>query len=171
MTIHVRAATSVDAPAIARINVDSWLAAYRGIVSDRFLSRISTSARERAWRERILGDKTRVTLVAERDRELVGYCGLSTPARDEDAGFGVAEIAAIYVHPSAWRTGAGHTLMDAALEALREAGWGAVTLWVFEANSGARAFYDRYRFALDGSTQSHPDLGPAAVEVRLRLKL
>ena len=76
MTIHVRAATSVDAPAIARINVDSWLAAYRGIVSDRFLSRISTSARERAWRERILGDKTRVTLVAERDRELVGYCGL-----------------------------------------------------------------------------------------------
>ena len=171
MTIEVRAATSDDAPAIARINVASWRAAYDGIVSDRFLKGISTSSRERAWRERILADATRVTLVAERDGELLGYCGLSTPSRDEDAGFGVAEVAAIYVDPSVWRIGAGRALMDAALATLRAAGWTAATLWVFEANSRARAFYERYGFALDGAKQAHPDLGPGAIEVRMRRAL
>ena len=171
MTIEVRAATSDDAPVIARINVESWLAAYRGIVSDRFLRRISTTARERAWRERILADATRLTLVAERESKVVGYCGLSTPSRDEDAGLGVAEVAAIYVDPSVWRIGAGRALMDAALATLREAGWAAATLWVFEANSRARAFYERYGFTLDGSKQAHPELGPSAVEVRMRRTL
>jgi ribosomal protein S18 acetylase RimI-like enzyme len=171
MTIQVRAATVNDASAIARINVESWRAAYRGIVSERFLNGISISARERAWRERIIVDTTRVTMVAENGGNVLGYCGLSTPSRDEDAGFGVAEIAAIYVHPSLWRTGTGRKLMEAALATLSEAGWGAVTLWVFAANSQARAFYDRYGFTLDGSTQTHPELGPGAVEVRLRLSL
>jgi ribosomal protein S18 acetylase RimI-like enzyme len=171
MTIQVRSATTDDAPAIARVNVESWQAAYRGIVSDRFLREVSVDVRERAWRDRVLSDPSRLTLVAERDGEVLGYCGLSTPSRDEDAAFGVAEIAAVYVHPDAWRTGAGGALMESALAALRDAGWRVATLWVFEANLRARGFYERYGFTLDGSRQGHPELGPNAAEVRLRLTL
>ncbi len=171
MNIAVRTATTDDATAIARVNVASWQAAYRGIVSDRFLRGVSAGARERAWRDGIFGDPSRLTLVAQRDGEVIGYCGLSTPSRDEDAGPGVAEIAAIYVHPDTWRTGAGGVLMEAALANLRDAGWRVVTLWVFEANERARGFYARYGFTLDGSRQRRPDLGRNAVEVRLRLIL
>jgi len=171
MTIEVRPAITDDAPAIAQVNVASWQAAYRGIVSDRFLRGVSAEVRERTWRDRILSDPSRLTLVAERDREVVGYCGLSTPSRDDDAASGVAEIAAIYVHPDAWRTGAGGVLMESALATLRDGGWRVATLWVFEANERARGFYERYGFTHDGWRQGRPDLGPNAAEVRLRLTL
>jgi len=115
MTIRVRPGVFEDAAVIARINVASWRAAYRGIVSDDFLARISVGARERAWRERILGDPTRPVFVAERDDTVIGYCALAAPSRDEDAAPGVAELAAIYVDPDRWRSGAGTSLMRTGL--------------------------------------------------------
>jgi L-amino acid N-acyltransferase YncA len=171
MTIDLRPGVVDDAPAIARINVEAWLAAYQGIVSDSFLAAISVSAREHAWRERILGDPERPVLVAERDGELIGYCGMSAPSRDADAAIGVAEITAIYVSPRVWRSGAGRALMDAALSLLRAHGWQSATLWVFQANAQARAFYEAFGFTVDGTTQTHAQLGTGALEVRMRLTL
>jgi GNAT superfamily N-acetyltransferase len=78
------------------------------------------------------------TLAAERDDELVGFCSIATPSRDDDAGEATCEVAAIYVAPSVWRVGIGYALLDAALGGkVRQDGWRVAILWVFAANASA----------------------------------
>jgi GNAT superfamily N-acetyltransferase len=109
---------------------------------------------------------------------------LSLPSRDPDAHERTREISALYVEPAEWRGGAGTALMQASLaEAARRGGAGTapmqaslaeaarrggadVTLWVFEPNVRARAFYDRRGFTDDGSRQTAGDGWP--VELRMR---
>jgi ribosomal protein S18 acetylase RimI-like enzyme len=51
----------------------------------------------------------------------------------------------------AWSTGLGARLFDAALVALRDAGFEEVLLWVLEENMRARAFYERKGMTIDPS--------------------
>ncbi len=48
MDVIVRDATSADAPAIARIHIDSWRSTYRGIVPHEYLAELSYRERESA---------------------------------------------------------------------------------------------------------------------------
>jgi GNAT superfamily N-acetyltransferase len=92
---------------------------------------------------------------------------VAAPSRDDDAQKnGVAEIGAIYVEPSVWRTGAGRALMEVALSDLRADGWRQVTLWVLAENQPARDFYSRFGLMPDGAEMRHARSG--ATEVRLR---
>ncbi len=107
--------------------------------------------------------------MAERGHEVIGYARVLAPSRDDDAAAGVAEIAAIYVHPSAWRSGAGSALMQTALAELRSDAWREVTLWVLDRNARAMAFYESFNFAPDGTEKVEDRLG--VVETRMRLTL
>jgi GNAT superfamily N-acetyltransferase len=150
--------------------VRSWQAGYRGIVDDAVLDGLSVDRRERAWRDRLTTpDDASPTLVAERDGAVVGFCGLAAPSRDPDAARSTAEVAAIYVDPGHWRSGAGTALLVAALDGLARDGWARVTLWVLERNTRGRAFYERCGFVADGARQELHDL--SVMEIRLSLAL
>jgi GNAT superfamily N-acetyltransferase len=84
---------------------------------------------------------------------VVGFSSL-VPSRDAGAAPATAEVAAIYVDPDALRAGVGRALMQASLEAARARGDRALTLWVLDANHGARRFYERCGFVWDGSSSS-----------------
>jgi GNAT superfamily N-acetyltransferase len=99
----------------------------------------------------------------------VGFCSIATPSRDEDATEDTCEVTAIYVAPSAWRAGTGRALLSAALDEVRQSDWREVTLWVFAANAGARAFYDGFGFVPDGAETHHQPSGQT--EIRLRAPL
>jgi CheY-like chemotaxis protein len=72
--VEVRDATSADARAIATVHVTSWRAAYRGLLPDRFLDRLSVDERAPTWRRRIDGrHDAEAVLVAERDGAVVGF--------------------------------------------------------------------------------------------------
>jgi GNAT superfamily N-acetyltransferase len=60
------------------------------------------------------GPSTQV-FVATQGESLVGFCSIM-PSRDSDAGADVAEITAIYVDPTCWRSGFGTSLLGAAIE-------------------------------------------------------
>jgi GNAT superfamily N-acetyltransferase len=97
---------------------------------------------------------------------VLGFCALAVPSRDEDTGERVAEIAAIYVTPDAWRGGVGTALLDAALTEVRARGCKSVTLWVLVDNHRARDFYARFGFTPDGAAMLHEASGQT--ELRLR---
>lgn len=165
MAISVRRATVSDAAGIAAVHVASWEGAYRGLVPDAWFEERTLESRTAMWR-RVLGDaRASVVFAAEDAGAIVGFAGASTPSRDTDADEDTAEIAAFYVDPGHWRAGAGRALMDASLAELTGRGFETVTLWVFEANPRARAFYAACGFAEDGARQGEPP------EVRMRRRL
>jgi L-amino acid N-acyltransferase YncA len=169
--VAIRRAAPADARAIAAVHVSSWQVAYRGMVPDAVLDGLSVDRGELGWRGRLgrPADGGSFTLVAERDGAVAGFCSVAAPSRDDDAGERTAEVAAIYVEPAQWWTGAGGALLREALDALRADGWREVTLWVLEDNARGRAFYERLGFAADGATQDLVQLD--ACEVRLRAAL
>ncbi len=156
----MRHAEKADVPAIAGVHVRAWRAAYRGLVHDAVLDSLSVAEREQMWNGLVPGrDDAHVTIVAEIEGEVVGFCSVAAPSRDADAPEGTAEIPAIYVEPDRRRGGIGAALLDAALVALEAAGWRRVTLWVVATNANARAFYARFGFVPDGASQAVEDLG------------
>lgn len=168
-TTTVRPATTDDAHAIARVHVRSWQVAYRGLVPDSILHGLSVEQRRTIWHQLLANTDGIVTLVAERNAELVGFCSIATPSRDDDATEETCEVTAIYVAPSAWRAGIGRALLTTALDEVRQNGWREVTLWVFAADAGARAFYDGFGFVPSGAETHHQPSGQT--EVRLRAAL
>jgi GNAT superfamily N-acetyltransferase len=169
MCVTVRTATRDDSHAIARVHVRSWQVAYRGLVPDSILNGLSVEQRRTIWHQLLANNDGVFTLVAERNTELVGFCSIATPSRDGDATEETCEVTAIYVAPSAWRAGIGRALLGTALDEVRQNGWREVTLWVFAANVGARAFYDGFGFGPDGAETLHQPSGQT--ETRLRAPL
>ena len=161
--ISVRVAVPDDAPAILRVRLDSWEAAYGPYLPPH------------VWAEqRRAADPARLTggiadglrgLVAEVDATIRGYV-FHGPSRDDDLA-GTTEIFAIYADPRSWSTGVGRALMTAAIDAI---GTRPITLWVLEVNDRARRFYERAGFAADGARQqAHLPASVELPEVRYRL--
>ena len=150
---RIRRATAADARSIAEVHVASWRHAYRGLLPEASLDRRSVERRETSWRE-AFGDRRSGVFVAEEEGRVIGFASFG-PSRDPDAGPEVGEILAIYVDPSVVGAGVGRALLDAAIEALCEAGYRRATLWVLEANSHARRFYERAGWTWDGTTSRH----------------
>jgi GNAT superfamily N-acetyltransferase len=148
--LKVRWARPDDAGAIAAVHIGSWLGAYRGLVPEATLSRLSAAERTRQWLE-WLRDPTRPrTLVADRGEGIEGFCSLAMPARGEGPDSDLAEIPAFYVAPDAWRMGIGSALMTRALAEMVEAGFSRAVIWVLEGNDRAIAFYEATGWRLDG---------------------
>jgi len=77
----------------------------------------------------------------------------------DDRGFTVAgggRLERLYVRPAAWGTGVAEELHAAALDALREQGATAASLWCLVENPRARRFYERQGWRLDGTERVVP---------------
>jgi GNAT superfamily N-acetyltransferase len=153
-SITVRQARAEDAKAMARIHVQSWQEAYRGLMADEILDRPGfVERRERFWTAE-LGDErysaNRVA-VAERGGELVGIA-LAGPAEDPDAHWPV-QLGVLYVLAAEHGTGAGGGLLAAVI------GDGPAGLWVADPNPRAQAFYRKHGFRPDGTRKHDRDLG------------
>ena len=139
--ISVRRANEGDAETLAECNVECWRAAYSSLVPADFLEAMSVGEQAARFRRFLTPDTDAEVWLAEDDRRLLGYASLG-PSRDEQATAGGAELYALYVRPDAWRRGLGRLLHERALERLRARGATLATLWVFEDNRRARAFYE-----------------------------
>jgi ribosomal protein S18 acetylase RimI-like enzyme len=123
--------------------------------------------RER-WHER-LADPTVSMLVAEDAGELLGFtaCGAS---RDPGAEAGTGEIMTLFVATDQWRAGVGRALMAAALTDLAARGHSEATVWSFDANERANAFYEAHGFTRDGAERTE-EAWAHVTEVRYRRPL
>lgn len=75
----------------------------------------------------------------------------------------------MYLAPEARGRGFGRALITHAIDDLRGRGFDPVVVWVFEANAGARRFYEAAGFQPDGARQP-VDFGEVSLpEIRYRL--
>lgn len=168
----VRAATAADAPAIARIRVESWRATYAGIVPAAILGRMDVD-RNTAWLRARIEESAApaatspITLVVEDAPGTVAGYALGGPCRDDD-GRDLGEVEAIYLAPAARGRGLGRPLLEAAVAALRAAGFETTVLWVLTANGPARRFYEAAGFHPDGAGRMLDFDGTPIEEIRYR---
>jgi ribosomal protein S18 acetylase RimI-like enzyme len=158
-------ATLDDAPAIARIHVEAWRAAYEGIIPAAHLAGLSVQRREVVWRESIAKGGPDL-LVAKTGDSVIGWIAFGA-CRDADAAEKQGEIQAIYLDPSHWAQGVGRLLLQAARERLAAQGFTRASLWVLADNARALRFYRAAGFAPDPSGRLEIERGgKLLVEVR-----
>lgn len=167
--VSIRAAGAPDAGAIARVRVAAWRAAYRGLMPDVYLDRADLEAAEAedlGGRLRNIGDAARIS-VAEASGQIVGYCAYGRAAGDtEDLGSGA--VYDLYVHPDGWRRGVGRRLLVYATEYFKAQGFREASLFVFEANTRARRFYERAGWQPDGHREIYERAGFSRPILRYR---
>jgi RimJ/RimL family protein N-acetyltransferase len=160
-----RRATSEDARAIAEIQVETWRAAYVGLMPPDTLDALDVDQRADAWSQWLAADWS-AQFLAEQDGEAVGFVSAG-PSRLEE---GTGEIYAIYVRPGSWGTGAGLALMEAGVAWLAER-YSKAVLWVAEENPRARRFYERYGWTAETTRVEEVAPGATISEVLYRLVL
>ena len=157
----IRPGTADDAEGVARVQVETWQAAYaHALPADRLraLSLDEAVARHRLWPPEF---------VAEQGGEIVGFVAVG---RSRDPGTD-GELFAIYVHPEHWGTGVGRELIEAGEEELRNLGHEEAILWVLDDNPRARRFYSLAGWSLDGMAREIQIFGFDVSEVRYAKRL
>jgi ribosomal protein S18 acetylase RimI-like enzyme len=166
----IRAATPDDATDLAKLHVDSWRAAYAGLVPADHLRKLDYEKRSARFREGLIG-KTEETYVFDGPAGIHGFVSLGA-CRDDDVDCTqVGEIWGIYLAPQHWRKGVGSTLCRHAEDLLRSRNYCECVLWVFDGNSQARRFYEAMGFRTDGASKMlNPGAPLKAVRYRKALR-
>ncbi len=159
---RIRAATAVDAGAIAAVHVACWRESYPGLVADRILSGLSIEKRAASWL-RILNDPsanhdTAVYVAADRDGSILGFGACSGQRTHDlaDGGF-AGEFQSIYVLRQAQRRRLGAALMAAMAQDLESRGLVGAALWVLRGNTPARGFYEAVGGGIVGERDERRD--------------
>jgi hypothetical protein len=109
--VELRDAAPADAHAIATVHVQSWGAAYRGLLPDAVLAGLSVAAREQSWFDILSAPQPRTrTVVATTDTTVLGFASIG-PARDGESDPAAGELYAIYLDPDVWAAGSASNYM------------------------------------------------------------
>ncbi len=137
--ILIRVARPGDAHRIARLDVETWRAAYAGILATPFLVGLSARRREVGWSAVIEREPRDVRVAVDSEGSIRGFgsCGRSR------AGAAYAgEVFTLYVAPDWQNHGIGRLLLLALFERLVAQGCASAIIWVLRDNPG-RFFYQR----------------------------
>ncbi len=122
--------------------MDTWRAAYGGLVPDDYLTSLSYEELERRWRD-IIAAGDGCVFVAEGAQ---GVFGFASGQRRRRFSRGLkeyeGELKAVYVFPSCQGTGTGRRLVGKVARHFTERGVNSMLLWVFADNQPARGFYE-----------------------------
>ena len=132
---------------LAACHIACWRESYRGLVPDHLLDAFDVERRARQW-ERIRQSGA-IVVVAVENTTVIGFAAATE-----------SELTGMYVREAFHGTGIADRLLDAAF------GVRPASLWVFDANPRAQAFYRRHGFGLDGTRAIEPFSG--VPEVRMR---
>ena len=147
-TYTIRPARIDDAPAIARVHVDTWRSSYDGIVPADFLDNLGYRECEDGWMEHISNPREERTLAAETgEGEIVGF--ISGGTSREDLTGTDAEIYTLYVLKDFQGVGIGRQLFYEMVNDLAARGYDGLVVWVLMDNP-ARGFYEKLGGHLSG---------------------
>ena len=165
----IRRAEPADVETVARIHVASWQVAYRGIMPDEVIARTDLAFRTGFWSERI-ADRDWPVFLVEADGQPVAFCQMIPSPDPDDDPITVGHITALHVLPDLRGRGHGRALLEHVFDEFRHRAFVEVTLWVLEANTRARQFYEQRGFRNDGGKKMHSRT-TTVPEVRYRAKL
>jgi GNAT superfamily N-acetyltransferase len=174
--VVVRKPVLGDVDELARINIDTWRAAYTGIVPQERIASMDLEAYRRRWVETVSSSRPGVAVyVGEVDGALAAYA-IGGPYRPQEGAdpedvTGLAELYALYVDPPRQSLGAGTAVHDALVGQLAREGYLDVALWVLAANASAQTWYARRGWRPDGARSIWVAAGSELPELRMRRKL
>lgn len=166
--MQIRRAQSHDAAGIAAVHVQSWQAAFPGLVPQHHLDALDPGQKALAWAGRLTEPRRPAAgvLVAETGEGIVAFAGYGPTGHA-----GIVEIGTFYSLPEVWGTGVGTRLLAAVLKELTAAGCTRATLWVLEANERARRFYEAAGWRPDGAIEVEVTGGRPLTKLRYQLPL
>lgn len=167
--MKIRLAEKKDAQVIAKVHIDTWRSAYKGIMSDSFLNSLDLNKFTNGWLKTLSTQGEGNYLVVESEGTIIAFCTFGS-ARDEDLdNTESAELVAINVSPLYWRKEVGSQLLINIINRLKE-NYSTLYLWVAEKNVNATSFYIKHGFKAEGKTKVDTGHG-GIVEHRYMLKL
>ena len=142
--VAIRPARLADAPGIAAVHVETWRAAYAGIIGDDYLVGLDPATQTLTWRRWILasgsGDGVLVAEAGGRQGgEIVGF-GSVGRRRSVTLPY-AGEVYTLYVTTDWQGRGLGRRLLGGLFERLVKAGCESAFLWVLSENP-SRFFYE-----------------------------
>lgn len=171
--MKISEAKSDEAARLERLRVRAWREAYPGLVEQHVLDELDENdpLSILVWKNLIENVDMRVAMAENEGGDLIGFCAVAGPSRDDDEPEGVAEIIALYVDPDHYRRGVGREMMEAVINeaSLSEKDWNELTVWTLERNHRALRLYESFGFERDGSERT--DEHWKCPDVRLRLRL
>lgn len=165
---EVRAAVPADAHEVARLHVRAWRSAYRGLIAQDYLDSLTPEAVADRYTFARVGLRTPSTLVAVDGPALRGFATAGL-CRDGELP-NVGELMALYVDPAHVGAGVGALLLTAARARLRAVGVTGAVLWVLDANTRARRFYERDGWRPDKACRTERFGDQTSLLVRYRLE-
>lgn len=139
---------------IAKVYVDTWRAAYAGLLPDKVLLGMSyeRQAGDWSWVIRNRAESQPIIVATEIGHGVVGFVSYGRsrtadrpaegPCAERQGGPQVGEVFTLYVLSEFQDRGIGRQLLLAAFTSLRDRGFERALLWVLRANN-ARFFYER----------------------------
>jgi N-acetylglutamate synthase-like GNAT family acetyltransferase len=136
---EIRDADASDQDAIVQVHNATWRRAYRNLFPDEYLDGDELLARQQTdWQRRFGADgKDYPVRVAVDNGKVIGFAAWEIDTKN------VAELAAIYVHPSHWSTGAGSSLLRDARDQWKANGVKQAFAWVAVDSARAHRSYKK----------------------------
>lgn len=144
--VKIRKAEPGDEKILAHIQTESWKAAFAGILSPEELVRCTNMEKAEQMYHSVLrreGCNMAVELVNDQP-----HCIAAWGKNRCDLGDTVGELICIHSLQNNWAKGYGSAMMEYVLARFKQEGYKFVILWVFEANTRARKFYEKHGFEL-----------------------
>ncbi|MGS0763773.1 N-acetyltransferase family protein [Syntrophomonas curvata] len=138
--MNIRKATISDIPSIAKVTVDTWKTAYRGIIDDNYLNNLSYRDREEGWRQFPFHNSF-IYVAEDETQNIIGFAAAG-PERALSPTY-AGELYAIYICPEHQNNGVGSTLFRSIIKELEKSGITSLLLWVLS-DSPYRKFYERH---------------------------
>ncbi len=154
--------------AMVDLQLDAWQEGFVPILPSGFRVPSAEEFRPRLAESLATAGVRKLLALGDEDR-LSGWISFGLN-RDPDAPPGTGEVRGLNVHPDDWRSGVGRALVERSFELLAEEGYVEVTLWSFDENDRANAFYESLGFKRDGAGQRR-EFSAGALEVRYRRPL
>ena len=163
--VFIRKAIPGDEQVLACIQTESWKAAFAGILSPEELVRCTNLEKAEQMYHSVLrrdGCNMAIEFVDGKP-----HCIAAWGKNRCDLGETVGELICIHSLQNNWAKGYGSAMMEYVLAQLQQANYESVILWVFEANTRARKFYEKHGFELTSQTKAYNGI----TEVMYRKKL
>lgn len=157
--------TVADTPAVGKVHVRAWQAAYRGAMPDDFLDGLRPEDRADVWRRLIEDRSPGQRDVIEADGRVAGFAAYGPELDGHDPELG--QLYAINFDPAYWRQGLGRQTIRHVTAELTKSGFRRAVLWVEASNDRARRFYESEGWSYDpGSDRVDNVQGTVVDEVR-----
>ena len=138
--IIIRKVKREDIEDVVDIQVTGWQTAYRGIIDDEYLDKLS---REEKIKKRKKDFDSNGFIVAEYENKVIGFCRYLNENRNEEIKEVDCELLALYVKFEYKHMGVGTKLFSYVKNEFKKLNKSKMILWCLKENENAKKFYTK----------------------------